>query len=129
MKTNGFPRLKQFRCGIKLSQKEFAHSIGLNLSTYNNYETRTREPSSDFWIAISKKYNVSIDFILGLTDEIPPVSVPEAGELGSDERELVTDYRLLNEDGKKAARSAVHGFTTTPDYKKSSKSKFIEKNE
>lgn len=128
MRTNGSPRLKQFRSEIKLSQKEFAHSIGLNLSTYNNYETGAREPNSDFWIAISKKYNVSIDFLLGLTNENSLASESKEGELELDERELVSDYRLLNEDGKKAARSAVHGFTATPDYKKSSESKFLEEN-
>lgn len=68
MRENGFPRLKQFRLEMKISQKEFANSIGFNLSTYNNYEIGAREPNSDFWVAIAKKYNISIDFLLGLTD-------------------------------------------------------------
>lgn len=128
MRTNGFPRLKQFRSEIKLSQRDFASSIGLNLSTYNNYETGAREPSSDFWIAISKKYNVSIDFLLGLTNENFPVVEPQKGGLEPDEHDLVADYRLLNASGKEAARSAVHGFTLAPNYKKSTESKFFEEN-
>ncbi|HEX3017929.1 MAG TPA: helix-turn-helix transcriptional regulator [Caproicibacter sp.] len=125
MRENGFPRLKQLRSEIKLSQKEFASSIGLNLSTYNNYETGTREPNSDFWIAISRKYDVSIDYLLGLSSEKSPTPMRE---LEPDEYELLTDYRQMNESGKEAARNSIRGLTTIPDYKKSAQSKFLEKN-
>lgn len=128
MRENGFPTLKKFRLEKKMSQKEFANSIGINLSTYNNYETGAREPSSDFWITLSQKYNVSIDFLLGLNKKNSAPAKAETKDLAPDKIELLDDYDLLNDDGKVAARSAVKGLTYAPNYKKSDKSKFLEEN-
>ncbi len=103
MRENGFLRLKQFRSELGLSQKDFANSIGLNLSTYNNYETGAREPNSDFWIAISKKYGVSIDFLLGLSNRNSPTLVrPEVVEWTSAEFSHIKKYRSLTDSGRKA---------------------------
>ena len=54
--------LKEIRESTKMNKKEFADSIGVKYTTYNGYETGTREPDSDFLILISKKFDVSIDY-------------------------------------------------------------------
>ena len=61
-----YKNLKALRDSLNMTQEEFGKSIGLAKSTYNNYETGVREPKSDFWIAIAQKYNVSIDYLMGL---------------------------------------------------------------
>lgn len=61
-----YQNLKALRDSLNMTQEEFGKSIGLAKSTYNNYETGVREPKSDFWIAIAQKYNVSIDYLMGL---------------------------------------------------------------
>ena len=61
-----YQNLKALRDSLYMTQEEFGKSIGLAKSTYNNYETGVREPKSDFWIAIAQKYNVSIDYLMGL---------------------------------------------------------------
>ena len=61
-----YQNLKVLRDSLNMTQEEFGKSIGLAKSTYNNYETGVREPKSDFWIAIAQKYNVSIDYLMGL---------------------------------------------------------------
>ena len=43
-----FPRLKEFRESLGLTQEEFGRSIGVAKSTYNNYEVGIREHRSDF---------------------------------------------------------------------------------
>ncbi len=58
-----------FRKSLKMTQKAFAESIGVSRTTYNNYETGVREPKSDFWIAISNKYNVTVDYLMGVSDD------------------------------------------------------------
>lgn len=63
-----YQNLKALRDSLNMTQEEFGKSIGLAKSTYNNYETGVREPKSDFWIAIAQKYNVSIDYLMGLED-------------------------------------------------------------
>lgn len=65
--------LKAFRKSLKLSQKEFASSLGLSTTTYNNYETGTRQPRSDFWISAAQRYGVSVDYLMGYTDDPAPV--------------------------------------------------------
>jgi len=98
MKDKGFPALKQFRLNMKMSQKDFANSIGLNLSTYNNYETGAREPNSDFWIAISKKYNISVDTLLGLNKKLPVTERTGDKDIFLDE--LMHNYKALNREGQ-----------------------------
>ena len=89
-------RLKEFRTSLKLQQKEFAESIGVNKTTYSNYEIGTREPSADFWISISRKYNVSIDYLLGISEDpyIEKLSTTEV------DFKLLKKYRRLNDSGK-----------------------------
>ena len=63
-------RLKEIREKHGMNKKEFADYLGLKYTTYNNYETGTREPASDFLILISKKFDVSIDYLFGLNDKL-----------------------------------------------------------
>jgi hypothetical protein len=47
----------------------------------------------------------------------PPSANTGAEELSAGERELIRCFRELNESGKVAARNAVLGFTSIPEYK------------
>ena len=72
-----FPRLKEFRESLGLTQEEFGRSIGVAKSTYNNYEVGIREPRSDFWIAVVSKYIVTIDYLMGFSDSPSPPHIDE----------------------------------------------------
>lgn len=63
-----YENLKALRESLNMTQKEFAASIGMKLTTYSGYETGVREPKSDFWIAVAQKYNVTIDYLMGYSD-------------------------------------------------------------
>lgn len=62
-------RLKELRDSLGLTQAEFGKSVGIAKSTYNNYETGIRDPKSDFWIAVAQKYGVTIDYLMGFSDD------------------------------------------------------------
>lgn len=64
-----YPRLKILRESLGMTQEEFGKSINIAKSTYNNYETGIRDPKSDFWIAVAQKYNVTIDYLMGFSDD------------------------------------------------------------
>lgn len=49
----------------KLSQRDFAKTIGIGAGTYAMYETGERVPSVGTLVAIADFYNVPTDFILG----------------------------------------------------------------
>lgn len=91
--------LKEIRESTKMNKKEFADSIGVKYTTYNGYETGTREPDSDFLILISKKFDVSIDYILGLQDR---KEMLHAYQLRSDEFEHIKKYRDLDDHGRES---------------------------
>ena len=90
-------KLKELREKIGLNKKEFAQYLGLKYTTYNNYETESREPSSDFLILISEKFDVSIDYLLGLKDE---KEILHSYKLRSGEYEHIKKYRSLDTHGK-----------------------------
>lgn len=91
-------KLKEIREATGMNKKEFANYIGLKYTTYNNYETGTREPASDFLILISEKFDVSIDYILGLKEE---KDVIHSYELKANEYDHIKKYRSLDDRGKK----------------------------
>lgn len=90
-------KLKEIRENLGLNKKEFAQYIGIKYTTYNGYETEAREPSSDFLILISEKFDVSIDYLLGLKDER---EILHAYKLRSGEYEHIKKYRELDTHGK-----------------------------
>lgn len=89
-----YGNLKVFRESLGMTQKEFAASLSIGLTTYNGYETGARDPKSDFWIAVAKKYGVTIDYLMGYspepdkTSEDIKKSPPEQGEDSAREEQL-----------------------------------------
>lgn len=61
-------RIKYIKDLSELTQQEFASSIGITVMSYKNYETGKRSISSGVAQQISEVYEVSTDFIFGLTN-------------------------------------------------------------
>lgn len=96
-----YQNLKALRDSLNMTQEEFGKSVGLAKSTYNNYETGAREPKSDFWIAIAQKYNVSIDYLMGLENlqnENQPAPTNGDGLKGDDKRIIELLHQLTPEN-------------------------------
>ena len=102
-------KLKEIRENIHMNKKEFATYIGTKYTTYNGYETGTREPDSDFLIMISQKFDISIDYILGLQDE---KEIRRSYELKSHEYEHIKKYRALDPIGQSHVNSVLDWETT-----------------
>ena len=67
--TNILPiRLKQLRQERGLTQQHLADDLGLNSVTYLRYEKGQREPSIDLLIVFAEYFDVSIDFLVGISD-------------------------------------------------------------
>lgn len=66
-------RLKQLRQKHKLTQSELADILGLKPTAISNYESQRNEPSFDKLIALSKYFDVSCDYLLGISDTYLPV--------------------------------------------------------
>lgn len=64
-----YPRLRDLREDHDLTQRELVEMLGMHKTTYTNYEQGKREIPFELVIRLAKIYNVSIDYIAGLTHE------------------------------------------------------------
>lgn len=62
-------RLRQEREQLGLMQKEMAQKLDIPSNTYNGYETGKRSPNLEVAKHISDTLNISVDYLLGRTDE------------------------------------------------------------
>ena len=61
-------RLKELREQEHYSQTEIAEKLNIKQNTYSQYETGQRQIPIAVLINLAKIYNVSVDYILELTD-------------------------------------------------------------
>ena len=61
-------RLSDLRKDMGLTQKELSEMLFVNYRTYSGYERNETETSDDFKIKLAQFYNVSVDYLLCLTD-------------------------------------------------------------
>ena len=62
-------RLKELRIENNYSQYEIANLIGIAQVTYSHYDLGRRSISIQNLVKIAKIYNVSTDYLLGISDD------------------------------------------------------------
>ena len=65
--------LKELRMQKGVTQFELATYLYIKQNTYSQYENERRQLPIDIMIKLSRYYNVSIDYLLGLTDNDSPI--------------------------------------------------------
>ena len=70
-------RLKDVRNKFKMQQKDVCLSLNIPQNTYSQYENGKREPDSETLSRIADFFNVSVDYLLGRTDEPSVKSLDE----------------------------------------------------
>lgn len=61
-------RIKTLRIESKLTQEQFGNIFGIVKSTVSMYENDNSTPDTEMLKKLSKHFNVSIDYLLGLSD-------------------------------------------------------------
>ena len=61
-------RIKELRIERGLKLKEVAEYMNVTIRAISRYEDGTREPSVEMIVKFCKLYNVTADYLLGLTD-------------------------------------------------------------
>lgn len=104
-------RIRELREQYEINQQDLARYLKVAKSTLSQYETGSRVPNDDIKKAIAKKFNVSVDYLLGLTD-IPYTiddyiarqkktgTQPTDDNYSADERKIIDMYRQLSEKDK-----------------------------
>ncbi len=71
-----YRRLRDLREDHDLTQTQLVEILNMHKTTYTNYEQGKREIPFSLAIRLARLYNVSLDFIAGLTDEPQPLPAP-----------------------------------------------------
>ena len=62
-------RLKDLREDADLKQSDIAEYLHIKQNTYSQYENGQRQLPIEILIVLAKYYNVSTDYILGISDK------------------------------------------------------------
>lgn len=103
-----FPeRLNELRKENKLTQRDLAYQLGLTANCICEWEKGRSEPSSESLIKLSNIFAVSVDYLLGRTDDLGYITISNAPafELTEHEKNVISLYRKL----KPHTQSYVYG--------------------
>ena len=64
-----YKRIRELREDTDLTQKQVANALQMHKTTYRRYESGDRELPLNIAILLAKQYNVSLDYLAGLTSE------------------------------------------------------------
>ena len=70
-----YPKLRDLREDADLTQDQLVKILGMHKTTYTNYEQGKREIPFALAIRLAQFYDVSLDYLAGLTDV--PVPLPK----------------------------------------------------
>ena len=65
-------RIKELREDNDIKQKQVAELLGIQQNSYSQIENEKNTIQVDHLIKLAEFYNISTDYLLGLTDEIKP---------------------------------------------------------
>lgn len=90
-------RLKELRKQKGLFQKDIANKLGIDRTTYVKYETGASEPDIKTLLSIADIFDVSVDYLLGKTEQIEKPA-DENGELSERDKEIIDLMSSLSDE-------------------------------
>lgn len=93
-------KIKELRIETELTQGELAKVLGITQDSISLWEKGKRIPDTPYIAKLAEYFDVSADYLLGLSDDLgAPIPAPPPA-LPADEKELLDLYRQLNYEGK-----------------------------
>ena len=93
-------RLFELRTEKGLSQRQMAKELNVSQGTYNNWENEKTQPSIEQLKQLSHFFGVSVDYLIGNTDEYGTVTVENTQT--DEEKRLLKGFRALDVGAKNA---------------------------
>lgn len=100
-------KLKELRLESGLLQKEVAQSIGVSPQTYCYYENGINKPDPEMLIKIADFFEVSVDYLLGRSDDSGNIMIDIDRFYSPEERQLIEDFRQLNSYKKELVKNTI----------------------
>lgn len=107
-------RLRELREKKQVSQDDVSKFLGVERTTYTSYESGRSRPVRVL-NKLAEYYNVSIDYLLGLADSPLPKEV-NINTLSDTEKQLIFDFRSLNNKEKEKVIQYVADIIELPTY-------------
>jgi transcriptional regulator with XRE-family HTH domain len=105
-------RLRQLRQQAGLSQEALGRELGLAQQTIGHYEIGLREPPLDVINHLAQRFKVSVDYLLGRTDDPTPPSADLSEVLSTDEAITLAFSKV----GGPLARLSPEAIRSVKDY-------------
>lgn len=67
-KIKYYPRLRELRNAAGLNQTEIAALLKMQQNQYSRYERGDRELPMHLFVILARHYNVSLDYMVGISD-------------------------------------------------------------
>ena len=105
-----YQRLRDLREDCDKKQKDIAEFLGIQQNQYHRYESGKREIPYHLAIKLAEYYNVSLDYIAGLTNEKRGLT---KSSLSEKETQLIYAFRKLGviEQGRVLERTEMFSYT------------------
>lgn len=101
-------RIKQLRKEKNMTQIRLSIELDVSQETVSAYESGKHFPSVQILLKLSEIFNVSCDYILGLSDV---KCIQSGGEYNPDEITLISLYRTLSPSERKMTKAYMQGIS------------------
>lgn len=92
-----YTRIRDLREDCDLTQSDICEKLYMHKTTYTNYEQGKHSVPLDFAVTLAEFYNVSLDYIAGLTNHKHGAANPN---LTPEQIVVADNYALLSEKNK-----------------------------
>lgn len=121
-------KIKFLRESAGLTQVAFAKMLNISNSALSQYESGDRIPSDATKIKIADQFDVSLDYLMGRTEQKCISQNHTSSKLPidkspGDERALLHSFRQLNSDGQGLAMEYMNYLLASGRYSKDTKTK------
>jgi len=102
--------MKELRESRKISQQSMSFVCNVSQAMISKYELGQAEPDLKTLALIAKHFAVTVDYLIGISDNKMPV---DTASMSEDEKEVLFDYKQLDEISKAKASSFIKGLLAT----------------
>lgn len=88
-----------------MSQRRFAFELNVSQAMISKYERGEAEPDINMIKTIAKFFDVSTDYLLGMSDDKHPI----APGLSKEEKEILFGFKKLDTIGKEKLKAYLQG--------------------
>lgn len=102
-------RIRELRREIDCTQNVLADFLGVTQDSISLWENEKRIPDTQYIVAMSEFFDVSADYLLGISDEIVGIRFEEKKKmfLTEEEENMLIKYRSLSEEERKNLLSKI----------------------